>query len=180
MNLMGAQLARRAADRVGEAQGVRKFVAGAIGPMPVTASISGDVNDPAFRTVNFEQLRIAYAEQVRAFIEGGVDVMLIETIFDPLNAKAAIFALQEVYQELGIRGRSGQGGRVIPVMISGTITDLSGRTLTGQTVEAFWNSMSHAQPLSFGLNCALGPKEMRPYIEDVNLLHERVSERGFT
>ncbi|MGV3532022.1 MAG: homocysteine S-methyltransferase family protein, partial [Chthoniobacteraceae bacterium] len=167
MNLAAAALARKAADRVGEAQGMRKFVAGAIGPMPVTASISGDVNDPAFRTVNFDQLRTSYAEQVRAFIEGGVDVMLVETIFDTLNAKAAIFAIQQVYEELGISGHSGAGKRVIPVMISGTITDLSGRTLTGQTVEAFWNSMSHARPLSFGLNCALGPKEMRPYIEEV-------------
>ncbi len=193
MNLKSVELARRAADRVGEAQGSRKYVAGAIGPMPVTASISGDVNDPAFRTISFEQLRISYAEQVRAFIEGGVDVMLIETIFDTLNAKAAIFALQQVYEEQGIRGHSGRGGgRVIPVMLSGTITDLSGRTLTGQTVEGFWNSVSHARPLSFGLNCALGPKEMRPHIDEVSRispcyssaypnagLPEPLSETGF-
>ena len=102
------------------------------------------------------------------FIEGGVDVLLVETIFDTLNAKAALFAIQEVFEELGIRGHSGTGGRVMPLMISGTITDLAGRTLTGQTVEAFWNSISHARPLSVGLNCALGPKEMRPFIEELS------------
>jgi 5-methyltetrahydrofolate--homocysteine methyltransferase len=159
MNFTAAQLARKAADQVANATGRARFVAGSIGPMPVTASLSPDVNDPGFRTVNFDQLRIAYAEQTWALIEGGVDVLLVETIFDTLNAKAALFAIQQVFDEAGKR---------LPILISGTITDLSGRTLTGQTVEAFWHSVSHAQPLSFGLNCALGPKEMRPYIEEVN------------
>ena len=159
MNLVGTRLARQAADKVGVATGTKRFVAGAIGPMPVTASISGDVNDPAFRTVNFEQLRHAYAEQVRALIEGGVDVFLVETIFDTLNAKAAIFAIKQVEEETGVR---------LPILISGTITDRAGRTLTGQTVEAFWNSVAHAEPLSIGLNCALGPDLMRPFIEELN------------
>ena len=158
MNLVAARLARKAADAIEAKTGAPRFVAGAIGPMSVTASISPDVNDPAFRAVNFDQLRQAYAEQVRALIEGGVDVLLIETIFDTLNSKAAIFATKDVLAELG---------RDLPIMISGTITDLSGRTLTGQTVEAFWNSVSHAEPLSVGLNCALGPKEMRPYVEEL-------------
>ncbi len=159
MNLAAARLARKAADDIEAKLGERRFVAGAIGPMSVTASISPDVNDPSFRAVNFDQLRQAYAEQVRALIEGGVDVLLIETIFDTLNSKAAIFAAKDVLAELG---------RDLPIMISGTITDLSGRTLTGQTGEAFWNSVSHAEPLSVGLNCALGPKEMRPYVEELS------------
>ncbi|MEP6672768.1 MAG: methionine synthase, partial [Chthoniobacter sp.] len=159
MNLVAARLARKAADDIEAKLGERRFVAGAIGPMSVTASISPDVNDPSFRAVNFDQLRQAYAEQVRALIEGGVDVLLIETIFDTLNSKAAIFATKDVLAELG---------RDLPIMISGTITDLSGRTLTGQTGEAFWNSVSHAEPLSVGLNCALGPKEMRPYVEELS------------
>jgi 5-methyltetrahydrofolate--homocysteine methyltransferase len=158
MNLSAAHLARQAADAVAAKTGAPRFVAGAIGPMPVTATLSPDVNDPGFRAVNFDQLRQAYAEQTRALIEGGVDVLLIETIFDTLNAKAAIFAAKEVLAELG---------RDLPIMISGTITDLSGRTLTGQTAEAFWNSVAHAEPLSVGLNCALGPKEMRPYVEEL-------------
>jgi 5-methyltetrahydrofolate--homocysteine methyltransferase len=159
INLAGVRVARSAADRVGKATGQRKFVAGAIGPMPVTASISGDVNDPGFRSVNFDQLRRAYREQVEALLEGGVDVLLVETIFDVLNAKAALFAIEEVFEERSLR---------VPIMISGTITDLSGRTLTGQTVEAFWNSVSHANPLTVGLNCALGPKEMRPFVEELS------------
>jgi len=164
MNVVAAKLARKAADRVAEATGRPRFVAGAVGPMPVTASISGDVNDPGFRTVNFDQLRIAYAEQVRALIEGGADVLLVETIFDVLNAKAALFAINDVFTEL----RTAERGVRIPIMISGTITDRAGRTLTGQTVEAFWNSVAHSQPLSVGLNCALGPDLMRPFIEEIS------------
>ncbi len=161
MNLEAAKVARRAADRVANQTGKQRFVAGAIGPMPVTASISSDVNDPAFRSVNFDQLRHAYREQVLALIEGGVDVLLVETIFDTLNSKAALFAISEIFEKLG---------KQLPIMISGTITDLSGRTLTGQTGEAFWNSVSHAQPLSVGLNCALGPKEMRAFVEELSNL----------
>src|SRR5438067_1830939 len=149
MNVTAARLARDAADRAANTTRHPRFVAGAIGPQPVSASTVVDVNDPGFRPVNFDQLRIAYAEQARALIEGGVDVLLVETIFDTLNAKAALFAIEQVFDEIGRR---------LPILISGTITDLSGRTLSGQTVEAFWTSMSHAQPLSFGLNCALGPK----------------------
>ncbi len=178
MNLTAARVARVEADRVSDKTGRRRFVAGAIGPMPVTSSISGDVNDPAFRTVNFDQLRISYAEQVRALIEGGADVLLVETIFDVLNAKAALFAIAEVFDELRIArsseeaalstraGRPGQ--KIVPLMISGTIIDRAGRTLTGQTVEAFWNAVSHARPLSVGLNCALGPDLMRPFMEELS------------
>ena len=158
MNLAAARIARGAADRVAATTGQRRFVAGAIGPMPVTASISPDVNDAGFRSVNFDQLRRSYREQVSALLEGGVDVLLVETIFDTLNAKAALFAIDETFEETGRR---------VPIMISGTITDLSGRTLTGQTVEAFWNSVRHARPLAIGLNCALGPKEMRAYVEEL-------------
>ncbi len=158
INLAAARIAKKAADVVSNKTGQRKFVAGAIGPMSVTASISPEVNDPAFRSVNFDQLRQAYAEQIDALIEGGVDLLLVETIFDTLNAKAALFAIDEVFEKLGRR---------LPVMISGTITDLSGRTLTGQTVEAFWNSVSHTNPLTVGLNCALGPREMRPFVEEL-------------
>jgi 5-methyltetrahydrofolate--homocysteine methyltransferase len=158
MNLAAARVARAAADRVAAKTGQARFVAGAIGPMPVTASISPEVNDAGFRSVNFDQLRRSYGEQVHALIEGGVDVLLVETIFDTLNAKAALFAIEEVFEEMGRR---------LPIMISGTITDLSGRTLTGQTVEAFWNSVRHARPLTVGLNCALGPKEMRAHVEEL-------------
>jgi 5-methyltetrahydrofolate--homocysteine methyltransferase len=158
LNLAGARLARQAADEVADKTGLPRFVAGAIGPMPVTASISPDVNDAGFRSVNFEQLRRAYREQVEALLEGGVDLLLVETIFDTLNAKAALFAIQEVFEARGTQ---------LPVMISGTITDRSGRTLTGQTVEAFWNSVAHANPLTIGLNCALGPAEMRPFVEEL-------------
>ncbi|MHA3774045.1 methionine synthase [Verrucomicrobiota bacterium sgz303538] len=170
MNIIAARLARKAADRVASATGRPRFVAGAIGPMPVTASISGDVNDPGFRTVNFDQLVVAYEEQVRALIEGGADVLLVETIFDTLNAKAALFAIQKVYEEQGISSSSANanGRKVMPIMISGTITDRAGRTLTGQTVEAFWNSVSHVRPLSVGLNCALGPDLMRPFIQEMS------------
>ncbi len=158
MNLVGAQLARAAADRVADQTGRARFVAGSLGPLPVTASLSPDVNDPSFRAVTFDQISRAYAEQVRALLEGGVDVLLVETIFDTLNAKAAIFAISEVFEELG---------KKVPVLISGTITDLSGRTLTGQTVGAFLTSILHAEPLVVGLNCALGPAEMRPHVEEM-------------
>ena len=186
MNITAARLARQAADEVAERTGRPRFVAGALGPLPVTASLSPDVNDAGFRAVSFRQLRQAYAEQVRALIAGGVDLLLVETIFDTLNAKAALFAIQEVLEEHGF-GRvpanpasggghpnselrtpnSEFGSRLLPVMVSGTITDRSGRTLTGQTVEAFWNSVSHVRPLTIGLNCALGPKEMRPFVEEL-------------
>jgi 5-methyltetrahydrofolate--homocysteine methyltransferase len=164
INFAAASLARKAADAVANKTNHPRFVAGAIGPTPVTASISPDVNDPAFRSVNFDQLRKAYREQVEALIEGGVDILLVETIFDTLNAKAALFAIDEVFEE---RSRITPQASRIPVLISGTITDRSGRTLTGQTVEAFWNSVSHANPLTIGLNCALGPREMRPYVEEL-------------
>ena len=155
LNLAAARCARRAVERCGK----QAFVAGAIGPMSKTLSISRDVHDPAKREVTFDDVKTAYREQVEALIEGGVDTLLVETIFDTLNAKAAIFAILEAFEALGVpHGR-------IPIMISGTITDLSGRTLTGQTVEAFAISVAHAPVLRNGLNCALGPKEMRPYIE---------------
>jgi 5-methyltetrahydrofolate--homocysteine methyltransferase len=139
--------------------GKQAFVAGAVGPMSKTLTISRDVNDPAKREVTFAQVKEAYREQVEALLDGGVDVLLVETIFDTLNAKAALFAIMEVFDGRGIE---------VPVLVSGTITDLSGRTLTGQTVEAFWMSVSHAPLLSVGLNCALGPHEMRPYIEEIS------------
>jgi 5-methyltetrahydrofolate--homocysteine methyltransferase len=161
MNRAAVQLARTAADRIANETGRPRFVAGAIGPMPVTASISPDVNDPGFRSVTFAQLVHAYREQVEVLLEGGVDLMLVETIFDTLNAKAALFAIDEVFASRGKR---------VPIMISGTITDKSGRTLTGQTVQAFWNSMRHANPLSIGFNCALGPDELRPYVEEISHL----------
>ena len=159
MNLTSARLARNAVDTVFKATGIPRYVAGAIGPMPVTTSISPDVNDAGFRSVSFEQLVTAYTEQVEALNEGGVDVLLVETIFDTLNAKAALLAIQQVQDRLQVR---------LPLMISGTITDLSGRTLTGQTVEAFWNSVRHAEPITIGFNCALGPKEMRAYVQELH------------
>jgi len=132
-----------------------RCVAGAIGPTNKTLSLSPDVNDPARRDVTFEEVAAAYKQQARGLVEGGADIILIETIFDTLNAKAAIFGVEEFYDELGER---------LPIMISGTITDLSGRTLSGQTVEAFWHSVRHANPWSVGLNCALGPKDMDAHI----------------
>ncbi|HMN84085.1 MAG TPA: homocysteine S-methyltransferase family protein, partial [Burkholderiaceae bacterium] len=161
MNVAAARLARAACDRHGT-PGHPRFVAGALGPQPKTASISPDVNDPGARNVTFDELRLAYEEQVRALIEGGVDLLLVETIFDTLNAKAALFAIDEVLAE-----REAAGLPRLPVMISGTVTDASGRILSGQTVEAFWNSVSHARPLTVGLNCALGAALMRPYIEEL-------------
>ena len=135
-----------------------RFVAGAIGPTNRTASISPDVNDPGFRAVSFDDLRISYGEAARGLIDGGADLLLVETIFDTLNAKAAIFAIEEVFAEKGVR---------LPVMISGTITDLSGRTLSGQTPTAFWYAVRHARPLTIGLNCALGAREMRAHIAEI-------------
>ncbi|MGI8890766.1 MAG: methionine synthase [Chthoniobacterales bacterium] len=158
MNVSAARLALAAAERVAAATGQPRFVAGSLGPLPVTASLSPDVNDPGFRAVTFDQLRKSYGEQVRGLLEGGVDVLMVETIFDTLNAKAALFAISEVFDSLG---------RKVPVMSSGTITDLSGRTLTGQTVGAFLTSILHAEPLVVGLNCALGPREMRPHVEEM-------------
>ena len=162
MNLASARLAREACDKFSTPERPR-FVAGALGPQPKTASISPDVNDPGARNVTFAQLREAYAEQAEALAEGGADVFLVETIFDTLNAKAAIFALAELND-----ARQARGEHRIPVMVSGTVTDASGRILSGQTVEAFWNSIRHAEPITVGLNCALGAALMRPYIEELS------------
>lgn len=159
LNRDGARLARRAGLRAQQVDGKRRFVAGALGPTNRTASISPDVNNPGFRAVSFDDLRIAYAEQLRGLIDGGTDIILIETIFDTLNAKAAIFATEEVFIEMGIR---------LPVMISGTITDLSGRTLSGQTPTAFWHSVRHADPFTIGLNCALGANAMRAHLAEIS------------
>ena len=134
-------------------------MAGALGPTPRTASISPDVNDPGARNVDFETLRASYHEQVEALVEGGVDLLLVETIFDTLNAKAALFAIEQYFAE---------SGENLPIMISGTVTDASGRILSGQTVSAFWYSVRHVQPLAIGLNCALGAALMRPYIQELN------------
>ncbi len=159
LNLAAAQIARRAADDVAARTGRPRFVAGALGPTNRTASLSPHVNDPGFRNVSFDELAATYDEATRALVEGGVDAILVETIFDTLNAKAALFAVRRVLDELGLD---------LPVMISGTITDASGRTLSGQTVEAFWNSVRHARPEVIGLNCALGAKQLRPYIEELS------------
>jgi 5-methyltetrahydrofolate--homocysteine methyltransferase len=159
LNRDGARLAKRAVLRAQQEDGRRRFVAGALGPTNRTASISPDVNNPGYRAVSFDELRIAYGEQLRGLIDGGSDIILIETIFDTLNAKAAIFAAEEVFDEKGVR---------LPVMISGTITDLSGRTLSGQTPTAFWHSVRHAKPFSIGLNCALGAAAMRPHLAEIS------------
>jgi len=158
LNVMGAKLAREAAEIARKEDGKRRFVAGALGPTNRTASISPDVTNPGFRAVTFDQLVNAYYEQTRGLVDGGAEVLLIETIFDTLNAKAGIFAIEKLFNERKIR---------LPVMISGTITDLSGRTLSGQTPSAFWNSVAHATPFSVGLNCALGAKEMRAHIAEI-------------
>src|SRR5262249_2041966 len=158
LNLEGARLACQAAQAAADEDGRPRFVAGALGPTNRTASISPDVSNPGFRAVSFDDLRVAYAEQVRGLIDGGVDALLIETIFDTLNAKAAIAAIAEVSEERRVR---------LPLMISGTITDRSGRLLSGQTPEGFWNSIAHAAPLSIGLNCALGAKQMRAHIAEL-------------
>ncbi|WP_143961143.1 homocysteine S-methyltransferase family protein [Litoribacter populi] len=164
LNLKSAQIAKKEAIVYSERNPSKpRFVAGAIGPTNRTASISPDVNDPGFRAITFDQLAEAYAEQVRGLLDGGADIILVETIFDTLNAKAALFAIQEVFDEKSIPLSPEEGG--IPVMISGTITDASGRTLSGQTTEAFLISLSHVPLLSIGLNCALGAKELRPYLK---------------
>ena len=160
LNLAAVACARRAADQAeAAAPGRRCFVAGAIGPLTRTLSMSRDVDHPEFRAVTWDQVVAAYAEQVRALLAGGVDALLVETIFDTLNAKAALFAIESVFDE--------RGGARVPVMISVTIIDLSGRTLSGQTLGAFYNSIAHAKPFSVGINCALGGKAMRPYVEEL-------------
>ena len=158
MNVESAKLARAACDKYSTPEHPR-FVAGALGPTPKTASISPDVNDPGARNVDFEALRASYYEQVEGLVEGGADVLLVETIFDTLNAKAALFAIDEFFEKSGER---------LPLIISGTVTDASGRILSGQTVTAFWHSVRHARPLAIGLNCALGATLMRPYIQELN------------
>ena len=164
INLVAAQIARAAADEfTAKNPDKPRFVAGVLGPTNRTCSISPDVNDPAFRNVTFDELKDAYIESTKALIKGGSDIILIETIFDTLNAKAAIFAVETVFDELQLR---------LPVMISGTITDASGRTLSGQTTEAFYNSLRHAKPISFGLNCALGPVELRQYVEELSRISD--------
>ena len=158
INVEGARLAKRAADALSTPDKPR-FVAGAIGPTNRTLSLSPDVNRPAYRNITFDELASAYQEQAEALMEGGVDVLLIETVFDTLNAKAALYAVQEAFL---------QHGRELPIMVSGTITDASGRTLSGQTTEAFLISLSHMPLLSIGLNCALGAKDLRPYLQTLS------------
>src|SRR5918995_718527 len=160
LNRKAARLAREAADGFTERTPEKpRFVAGAIGPTNRTASLSPDVNNPGFRNVTFDELKEAYREAAKGLVDGGADVLLVETIFDTLNAKAAIFGIKELLEEEGVE---------VPIMVSGTITDASGRTLSGQTTEAFWNSVRHAEPISVGLNCALGSKELRQYIEELS------------
>ncbi|MCZ6782926.1 MAG: homocysteine S-methyltransferase family protein, partial [Proteobacteria bacterium] len=159
MNLAAVAIARRAVDAWNERTPDRpRFVAGAIGPTPKTLSVGPKVDDPAFRSITFDALREAYAEQARALVEGGADLLLVETIFDTLNAKAALVAIDEVYEALGRR---------LPLMISVAITDASGRTLSGQTVDAFFHSVAHTNPLSVGVNCSLGAVDMRPYVAEL-------------
>ncbi len=161
LNVASAQCARAAADEyTAKDPGKPRFVAGAIGPLNKTLSLSPDVNNPGFRAVTFDTVAAAYTEQIKGLIDGGVDILLIETIFDTLNAKAAIYAAKKYFRETGIPE--------LPIMISGTITDASGRTLSGQTLEAFYVSVMHANPISVGLNCALGASEMRPHIEELS------------
>jgi 5-methyltetrahydrofolate--homocysteine methyltransferase len=158
LNIASAQLARKAADAYSTPDKPR-FVAGSIGPTNKTASLSPDVNNPGYRAIDFDTLVKNYKEQALALVKGGIDIFLIETVFDTLNCKAAIYALMDLKDEKGID---------IPIMISGTITDASGRTLSGQTVEAFWISVSHANPISVGLNCALGADQMKPFLSDLS------------
>ncbi len=160
LNEAGARVAREAADKAEAAEpGRHCFVAGSIGPTARTASISPDVNDPGFRNISFDELRDAYREVARGLLDGGADLLFVETVFDTLNAKAAVFGIDELLDERG---------ETVPLVLSGTITDLSGRTLSGQTTEAFWNSLRHARPLAVGLNCALGPTELRPYLAELS------------
>nr|MCH9849749.1 homocysteine S-methyltransferase family protein [Betaproteobacteria bacterium] len=158
MNVASAKLAKAACEKYSTPEKPR-FVAGTLGPTPKTASISPDVNDPAARNVTFDQLVSAYLEQTRALVEGGADILMVETIFDTLNCKAALFAIDTFFEEVGYK---------MPLMISGTVTDASGRILSGQTVTAFWHSVRHAKPLTVGLNCALGATLMRPYAEELS------------
>lgn len=164
LNVAAARCARNAVDKFASTSKVNepRFVAGAIGPLNKTLSLSPDVNNPGYRAVTFDEVAVAYYEQVKGLVDGGVDILLIETIFDTLNAKAAIYAIKKYFRDTK--------QKELPVMISGTITDASGRTLSGQTLEAFYISISHAKPLSVGLNCALGAKEMRPHIEELSQL----------
>lgn len=165
LNVASAQCARRAADEYTQKNPDKpRFVAGAIGPLNKTLSLSPDVNNPGYRAVTFDEVAEAYTEQIKGLVDGGVDVLLIETIFDTLNAKAAIYAAKEFFRK--------QGRPELPIMISGTITDASGRTLSGQTLEAFYISVRHANPLSVGLNCALGATQMRPHIEELSQIAE--------
>lgn len=157
MNFESARLARIACDAYASTDKPR-FVVGALGPTPKTASLSPDVNDPGARNIDFEELRLAYYQQVQALVRGGADLLMVETIFDTLNAKAALFAIDEYFEYSQER---------LPLIISGTVTDASGRILSGQTVTAFWNSVRHAKPLAIGLNCALGAALMRPYIQEL-------------
>jgi len=169
LNVAAAKCARKAIDEFKESSKdalkegdleAQRYIAGAIGPLNKTLSLSPDVNNPGFRAVTFDEVVTAYYEQVKGLVDGGVDVLLIETIFDTLNAKAAIYAIKKYFRDTK--------KTALPIMISGTITDASGRTLSGQTLEAFYNSVMHAKPLSIGLNCALGAKEMRPHIEELS------------
>lgn len=167
LNVAAAKCARKAIEEFSVDRGlltVDRFIAGAIGPLNKTLSLSPDVNNPGFRAVTFDEVVSAYYEQVKGLVDGGVDFLLIETIFDTLNAKAAIFAIKKYFRE----NPPSEGREALPISISGTITDASGRTLSGQTLEAFYTSIMHAKPLSVGLNCALGAKEMRPHIEELS------------
>jgi len=178
LNVAAAQCARKAVDafkKENQALMADKFalggpfVAGAIGPLNKTLSLSPDVNNPGYRAVTFDEVVAAYTEQIKGLIDGGVDIFLIETIFDTLNAKAAIFAIKQFYRQNGYSENPKNGEKqALPIMISGTITDASGRTLSGQTLEAFYNSVAHANPISVGLNCALGAAEMRAHIEELS------------
>lgn len=160
LNCEGARLARAVADEVTVAHPSKpRLVAGSLGPTNRTLSISPDVNNPAFRNVTFDEMKAAYMDQVRGLIDGGVDLLIVETIIDALNTKAALVAIEEVQDEKGVR---------LPLMISFTITDKSGRTLSGQTVDAFWTSVAHARPWSIGINCALGARDMRPYLAELS------------
>ena len=162
LNVAAARCAKNAIAKFAAGNESPRFVAGAMGPLNKTLSLSPDVNNPGFRAVTFDEVASAYYEQVRGLVDGGVDILLIETIFDTLNAKAAIYAIKKYFRDTK--------QTELPVMISGTITDASGRTLSGQTLEAFYISIAHANPLSVGLNCALGAKEMRPHIEELSQL----------
>jgi 5-methyltetrahydrofolate--homocysteine methyltransferase len=173
LNVASAQCARKAIEEFAAQQNTttndqqtttNRYIAGAIGPLNKTLSLSPDVNNPGYRAVTFDEVAASYTEQIRGLVDGGVDILLIETIFDTLNAKAAIFAAKKFFRDNKIAE--------LPTMISGTITDASGRTLSGQTLEAFYNSIRHAKPLSVGLNCALGAKEMRPHIEELSQIAE--------